>query len=168
MCLSVNLNYHKVQDNQPIALVAKQSLLVYKVLSSTDGVHYNTPFQYKSINFDDKNGMFFYETTKFSIFEDLDYDYNVTCGIHSFIDIDVANCVKKFFKKRSIIRISICYAIIPKGSKFYIGVDGDVVSNDLVVFESKTKYNKNKEYFGDEPIEFSEYSRKFGTELDSK
>ena len=168
MCLSVNLNYHKVEDNKPIALIAKQSLLVYKVLSSTDGVHYHTPFQYQSINFDDKYGMFFYETTKFSIFEDLDYEYNVTCGIHSFMDIHIANLVKKYFQKRSIIRIVIRHAIIPKGSKFYIGVDGDVVSNDLVVFESKTKYNKNKEYFGDEPIEFSEYLRKFGTELDSK
>ena len=159
MCLSVNLNYHKVKNNKPIALVAKQSILVYKVLSSTDGVHYHTPFQYKSINFDDKYGMFFYETTRFSIFKDLDYDYNVTCGIHSFIDIPKAYCVKRYFQKRS---------IIPKGSEFYIGADGDIVSNDLVVFKNKAKYNKNKEYFGDEPIEFSEYLRKFGTELDSK
>ena len=63
---------------------------------------------------------------------------------------------------------NIHYAIIPKGSKFYIGNDCDIASSNLVVFENEAKYNENKEYFGDEPIEFSEYWKKFGTELDSK
>ena len=65
MCLSVNLGFHKVKDNKPIALVAKQSILVYKVLR-IEGKHYYTPFIAKGINFDDEYGMFFYKTTRFS------------------------------------------------------------------------------------------------------
>ena len=67
MCLSVNLGFHKVKDNKPIALVAKQSILVYKVLR-IEGKHYYTPFIAKGINFDDEYGMFFYKTLIKNIF----------------------------------------------------------------------------------------------------
>ena len=165
MCLSVNLGFHKVKNDKPIALVAKQSILVYKVLE-IEGKHYYTPFISKGINFDDEYGMFFYKTTKFSIDRDDQHHYDVLRGIHSCIDFDKANCISGYFKIFGVSNIH--YAIIPKGSKFYIGSDCDIVSSNLVVFENEAKYNENKEYFGDEPIEFSEYWKKFGTELDSK
>ena len=178
MCLSVNLDYHKVKNNKPIALVAKQSILVYKVLE-VEGKHYCTPFQYKTINFDDEYGMFFYKTTRFSIDKTCLYlsnghkcaynAYNVLKGIHSYIDFDEANYTNDYIKGLCGSNPNIHYAIIPKGSKFYIGYHcEDIVSSNLVVFKNKTKYNKNKKYFGDKPIEFSEYLEKFGTELDSK
>ena len=165
MCLSVNLDFHKVKNDKPIALVAKQSILVYKVLE-IEGKHYYTPFISKGINFDNEYGMFFYKTTKFSIDRDDQHHYDVLRGIHSCIDFDKANCISGYFKIFGVSNIH--YAIIPKGSKFYIGSDCDIVSSNLVVFENEAKYNENKEYFGDEPIEFSEYWKKFGTELDSK
>ena len=165
MCLSVNLGFHKVKNDKPIALVAKQSILVYKVLE-IEGKHYYTPFISKGINFDNEYGMFFYKTTKFSIDRDDQHHYDVLRGIHSCIDFDKANCISGYFKIFGVSNIH--YAIIPKGSKFYIGSDCDIVSSNLVVFENEAKYNENKEYFGDEPIEFSEYWKKFGTELDSK
>lgn len=174
MCLSVNLGFHKVKDNKPIALVAKQSILVYKVLE-VKGKHYYTPFIFKGINFDDEHGMFFYKTTRFSINKLFSYyyiqcHYDVLKGIHSYFVFDAANNASEHIKimSGSITTTHIHYAIIPKGSKFYIGIDSDIVSSNLVVFENETKYNENKEYFGDEPIEFSEYYKKFGTELDSK
>ena len=165
MCLSVNLDFHKVKNDKPIALVAKQSILVYKVLE-IEGKHYYTPFISKGINFDNEYGMFFYKTTKFSIDRDDQHHYDVLRGIHSCIDFDKANCISGYFKIFGVSNIH--YAIIPKGSKFYIGNDCDIASSNLVVFENEAKYNENKEYFGDEPIEFSEYWKKFGTELDSK
>ena len=165
MCLSVNLDFHKVKNDKPIALVAKQSILVYKMLE-IEGKHYYTPFISKGINFDNEYGMFFYKTTKFSIDRDDQHHYDVLRGIHSCIDFDKANCISGYFKIFGVSNIH--YAIIPKGSKFYIGSDCDIVSSNLVVFENEAKYNENKEYFGDEPIEFSEYWKKFGTELDSK
>lgn len=171
MCLSVNLDYHKVKYNKPIALVAKQSILVYKVLEIEDK-HYRTPFQYKAINFDDEYGMFFYKTTRFSIDRTYFYSkgytaYDVLRGIHSYIDFSEADYTNDYMKNMCGSNSNIHYAIIPKGSKFFIGGHCDVVSSNLLVFKNKTKYNKNKKYFGDKPIEFSEYLKKFGTELDS-
>ena len=168
MCLSVNLGFHKVKSNKPVALVAKQSILVYKVLE-VEGKHYYTPFMSKDINFDDEYGMFFYKTTKFSIdrtYYYVQYHYDVLRGIHSYIDFDKAKHTNDFLQSLGVSNIH--YAIIPKGSKFYIGSNCDIASSNLVVFENEAKYNENKEYFGDEPIEFSEYWKKFGTELDSK
>lgn len=172
MCLSVNLDFHKVKDNKPIALVAKQSILVYKVLE-VKGKHYRTPYMLKGINFDDEYGMFFYKTTRFSInklfpYYYTQYHYDVLKGIHSYFVFDAANITNEHMKIMGGSNSNIHYAIIPKGSKFYVGSNCDIVSSNLVVFENETKYNKNKEYFGDEPIEFSEYYKKFGTELDSK
>ena len=88
-------------------------------------------------------------------------------GVHSYFDFDKANDSSDFLNKIFVVS-NIHYAIIPKGSKFYIGSNCDIASSNLVVFENETKYNENKEYFGDEPIEFSEYYKKFGTELDNK
>ena len=169
MCLSVSLNFHRVKDNKPIALVAKQSILVYKVLE-VRGKHYYTPYMSKAVNFDDEYGMFFYKTTRFSIdraYFGGQYHYGVLRGVHSYFDFDKANGTSDFLNKIFDV-LNIHYAIIPKGSKFYIGSNCDIASSNLVVFENKAKYNENKEYFGDEPIEFSEYYKKFGTELDSK
>ena len=171
MCLSVNLDFHKVKDNKPIALVAKQSILVYKVLE-VKNKHYRTPYMLKGINFDDEYGMFFYKTTRFSInrthysYYYTQYHYDVSKGIHSYFVFDKAKHTNDFLQGLGVSNIH--YAIIPKGSKFYIGIDSDIVSSNLVVFENEAKYNENKEYFGDEPIEFSEYFKKFGTELDNK
>lgn len=170
MCLSVNLDFHKVKDNKPIALVAKQSILVYKVLEVIDK-HYRTPYMLKSVNFDDEYGMLFYKTTRFSFDKEYlskrNYKHLVVKGAHSYVSLDRANYDKIFFEILSG-SSTIHYAIIPKGSKFYIGSNYDIASSNLVVFENETKYNENKEYFGDEPIEFSEYLKKFGTELDGK
>ena len=169
MCLSVNLDFHKVKNGKPIALVAKQSILVYKVLEVKNN-HYYTPYMLKAANFDDEYGMFFYKTTRFGInrtYSYKRYHYDVLRGIHSYFDFDAANLNNDYLNK--IFGISNShYAIIPKGSKFYIGSNYDIASSNLVVFENEAKYNENKEYFGDEPIEFSEYWKKFGTELDNK
>lgn len=172
MCLSVNLDFHKVKNNKPIALVAKQSILVYKLLE-VKNKHYYTPYMIKSINFDDEYGMFFYKTTRFGInrtYSYKRYHYDVSRGIHSYVDLVKANCTKDWIQVYCCLNVipNIHYAIIPKGSKFYVGSNCDIVSSNLVVLENEAKYNENKEYFGDEPIEFSEYYKKFGTELDSK
>lgn len=169
MCLSVDLNYHKIKKEKPIALVAKQTILVYKMIE-TDGRHLFTPYSYMAINFnDDEYGMFFYKTTRFS-FEKHCWDnrYYVMSGIHTFAEIEDAEDSLRFLSTGCGANVKLYNAIIPKGSKFFIGKDGDIASSNLVVFKNKTKYNKNKKYFGDKPIEFSEYLKKFGTELDSK
>ena len=148
MCLSVNLDFHKVKNDKPIALVAKQSILVYKMLEIKNK-HYRTPYMLKGINFDDEYGMFFYKTTRFGInrtYSYKRYHYDVLRGIHSYFDFDTANCAKDYHTNFDLsITTNIHYAIIPKGSKFYIGSNYDIASSNLVVFENKAKYNENKE-----------------------
>lgn len=168
MCLSVDLNYHKIKKEKPIALVAKQSILVYKIIEKDDNNHHFTPYSNMPINFDDEYGMFFYKTTKFS-FENGYGDYfYVKRGIHTYTEREDAENSVDFLSNGCGANVSIYNAVIPKGSRFFIGKDGDIASSNLVVFKNKTKYNKNKKCFGDKPIELSEYLKKFGTELDSK
>ena len=173
MCLSVNLDFHKVKNDKPIALVAKENILVYKVLE-VKNKHYYTPYMLKFANFDDEYGMFFYKTTRFSFDKEYlskrNYKHLVVKGAHSYVNLARANYDKIYFEilSGSTTTTHIHYAIIPKGSKFYIGNDCDIASSNLVVFENEAKYNENKEYFGDEPIEFSEYLKEFGTELDNE
>ena len=172
MCLFINVNFHK-KKGKIVSLVAKQSILVYKVLES-DGKHYETPYECMPINFDDEYGMFFYKTTKFRVESALFglgvgscIGYEVTRGIHSYTTLDDAKDCVENLNKCFHSNASLHYAIIPKGSRFYIGKYGDIASSNLVVFKNKTKYSKNKMYFGDKPIELSKYLEKFGTELDS-
>lgn len=168
MCLCVDLNYHKVKKEKPIALVAKQTILVHKMIE-IDGRKLFTPYSCMPINFnDDEYGMFFYKTTRFSFEEYAMKKYYVIKGIHTFAEIEDAEDSLRFLSTNCGSNVKLYNAVIPKGSKFFIGKDGDIASSNLVVFKNKTKYNKNKKYFGDKPIELSEYLKKFGTELDSK
>lgn len=169
MCLCVDLNYHKVKKEKPIALVAKQTILVHKMIE-IDGRKLFTPYSCMPINFnDDEYGMFFYKTTRFSFDRSYwDERYYVIKGIHTFAEIEDAEDSLRFLSTNCGSNVKLYNAVIPKGSKFFIGKDGDIASSNLVVFKNKTKYNKNKKYFGDKPIELSEYLKKFGTELDSK
>lgn len=169
MCLCINLDYHKANKNhKPITLVAEQTILVHKMVEKDDNNHLYTPYNYMPINFDDEYGMFFYKTTKFSFENGCGDAVYVIRGIHTFAELENAKDSVDFLSNGCGANVSIYNAVIPKGSKFFIGKDGDIVSSNLVVFKNKTKYNKNKKYFGDVPIEFSAYLKKFGIEVDSK
>lgn len=169
MCLCIDLKYHKRKNNRAIPLVAEQTIFVHKMVEKDDNNHYYTPYNYMPINFDDEYGMFFYKTTRFSYYNDgCSSTIYINKGIHSFTDIEEAESNNKYFSCLCGADVRIYNAVIPKGSKFFIGRNGDIVSSNLVVFKNKTKYNKNKKYFGDVPIEFSAYLKKFGIEVDSK
>ena len=147
MCLRINITFHKKEK----LIVAERSILVYKVLERYFGKEYNnkyhTPFIGKSINFNPDDGMYFYKNTqiKKELFGSDEHKQKlITNGIHSFTD-------KQFaidYCHNSLYRQSMHYAIIPKGSNFYIGCDGDIVSTNLVVFKRKKDYDKNKKLYG--------------------
>ena len=147
MCLTIKTTFHK--KDKP--LVAECSILVYKMLERYVGKEYNnryhTPFVGKTINFCDEGGnMYFYKTTRLQKSE-YDSDKCISKGIHSFIDKQTAIDEVNWYDER-LYRMSMHYAIIPKGSKFFIGSDGDIVSTNLVVFKRKKDYTKNKKLFG--------------------
>lgn len=142
MCLFVNTKY----NHNGKSLVAKENILVYKALEYNCG-KYKTFYQEMPINFGD--GMYFYKTHRLHkqrvdsgyVYKgEPTYCYRIDKGIHSFIreyNIDAfVECYKDWFTTQK------HYAIIPKGSRFYIGEDGDIVSSNLIVFEMQKDYNK--------------------------
>lgn len=147
MCLTINTTFHKKE--KPI--VAERSILVYKVLERYVGKEntnkYHTPYQGKRINFNPNDGMYFYKNTRIKK-ELFGSEKLITNGIHSFTDKQLAVNEVEMYSNKSMYRQSMHYAIIPKGSNFYIGTDGDIVSTNLVVFKCKKDYDKNKKLFG--------------------
>ena len=147
MCLTIKTTFHK--KGKP--LVAERNILVYKMLERYIGKKYNnqyhTPFMGTPINFcDEGDNMYFYKATRLQKNE-YDSDYCISKGIHSFFDKPTAINEVNAYDER-IYRMSMHYAVIPKGSKFFIGSDGDIVSTNLVVFKRKKDYDKNKKLFG--------------------
>lgn len=152
MCLTIKTTFHK--KGKPI--VAERSILVYKMLERYMGKKYNnqyhTPYMGTPINFcDEGDNMYFYKTTRLQ--KDLSLspcssDKYISKGIHSFSDKKTAIDEVNMYNEGSLYRMSMHYAVIPKGSKFFIGSDGDIVSTNLVVFKRKKDYDKNKKLFG--------------------
>lgn len=136
MCLTINDTFHKKGKS----LKAEQNILVYKVLERGFDEKYYTPYQGMPINFNPNDGMFFYKNTRLLRG---DIAGSIANGIHSFFNDAKADALaNKFYKE------SMHYAIIPKGSRFFIGENGDIVSTNLVVFKTKKDYLKGKKLFG--------------------
>jgi hypothetical protein len=85
-------------------------------------------------------------------------------GLHSYYDITKGATKKVFFirwlfKNRFSThnnRMVVVLAYIPKGSKFYIGIDGDIVS-DCLVYTNKIVAVTQKQFLKLKPlVEFSE------------
>lgn len=141
MCLYINRNFHTSCDNTDY-IIAKDNLVVYKDLVCSDNGNYYTPFFGMEVNFNEdgvatlesdlkKKGIFPFLFTKYS-----SGDIVITKGIHSNTYCILNECYH------------IHYAIIPRGTRFYIGNANDVVSETLLVFENSAsffKYAKDKE-----------------------
>ena len=130
MCLLINTDLHK--NNKPF--VADKNIVVYKFLKYDMGCFY-TPFQYFIVNFD-KNGMFFYDNTEMEI-----SNKKVYRGIHSYIK---ETYIPFFYGQADVLgyQEALFYAIIPAGSHYYIGVDNDIVSDNLIIFKHTQDINR--------------------------
>jgi hypothetical protein len=142
MCLIVNTNIHKKNKSGYVkALTAQEDIFVYKCLDHSEG-EVCTPFQYMPITF--KDGKFSYDT---DYMVSRKYCYSVAGaiineGIHSYWSDDYAcNCVMTFHEGCGTKKH---YAVIPKGSKFFVGTDGDVVSDNLIVYRSRAMFRINR------------------------
>ena len=128
MCLYIEKKYHPHRK----ALVAQEDILVYKALK-----HVQTCppfFTYKSPFFPcfwcPSNGKIKMESTfKFK-------EGGITEGIHAF---------QRNVRLRGLgTDVKQHYAIIPKGTLFYMGYYSDIVSHELIVFEKVEDYVKYK------------------------
>ena len=128
MCLVVEKGTNKRK--------AKTDILVYKCLDYFCD-NYCTPFYYFPVYFEE--GKCVLKVKHFS------YNYvekviSVEEGIHSFyLEWCAQNVVTTFHEEDGTEKH---YAIIPKGANYYIGNDGDVVSTELIVFETEKDYKK--------------------------
>ena len=115
---------------------AEADILVYKCLDFYC-LNYYTPYQNFPVYFN--KGKCVIKTPHFS-YERNGYRTIVKEGIHSYY--------KKFKAENIELSYKFCfgtqkhYAIIPKGTNYYIGTAGDIVSTELIVFETEEHYKK--------------------------
>ena len=142
MCLITSKFYHKENSKHNVkCLVAKEDILVYKCLDCEDGV-YCTPFRYMPIVF--IRGKYVYN--KVNMDESVahrkkDEGAYVYSGIHAYIAKDKAIKVAKEFNNTN--GTSMHYAVIPKGSNFYVGQSDDIASNNLIVYREKRCFDRH-------------------------
>ena len=156
MCLVTSKVYHKKDKSNMIkCLVAKEDILVYKCLDCTSG-EYCTPFQYMPIMF----------TKGKYVYNKVNMDESVVChenekfaciysGIHAYSAKVKAIMVAKDFHKTN--GTSMHYAVIPKGSNFYVGQSDNIVSNNLIVYREKRCFDKHYPSI----IDFKQYMDKY-------
>lgn len=79
----------------------------------------------------------------------------IDIGIHSYGTRAAAIATSKSFHRED--GTSMHYAVIPKGSNFYIGIDEDVVSNNLIVYREKRCFDRHYPSI----IDFKQYMDKY-------
>lgn len=133
MCLCVDVTKH--YDNKGILLprTATEDITVYKILFiDTFNLCIATPY------------------VRFKVASDISHlpntvlkatmDHNISIagpdacrvikGIHSFVDFDTAKASIHTFANTFYFMVA---CIIPKGTKYYLGIDRDIVSEKLIV-----------------------------------
>ena len=83
----------------------------------------------------DENNTFVYNQTEFEIVPQI-----VLNGIHAYLIKNLAQSVVDNFVNTC--KTKIFYAIIPKGSKYFIGMDRDIVANNMTIFKTKKSFNE--------------------------
>lgn len=155
MCLVTSTFYHKKDNNRNVkCFVAKEDILVYKCLDCING-KFRTPFQYMPIVF--TKGKYIYTNVymKKKTFCKMDEGGYVWSGIHAYRTMSRAFEVSKSFYEFN--GTYMHYAVIPKGSNFYIGNNDDIVSDNLIVYRDKKYFDKDYENI----IDISDYIRKY-------
>ena len=134
MCLTKS-NIHAKDYSKPF--VAEKDIIVYKALDHCDiygTKKIRTPYQNCPINFVDG------KCVMVSKLEELN-KYNVGKGLHSFRNEEEIKITCAFFPETKMTKH---WAIIPKGSEYFIGKDEDVVSDNLIIFKSREYFRKYK------------------------
>ena len=155
MCLITDNYYHKKDKfNNVKCFVAEEDILVYKCLDCKNG-EFRTPFQYMPIVF--TKGKYIYTNVymKKKTFCKMDEGGYVWSGIHAYRTMSRAFAVSKSYYEFD--GTYMHYAVIPKGSNFYIGNNDDVVSNNLIVYRDKKYFDKDYENI----IDISDYILKY-------
>ena len=153
MCLLVNTSVHTpIECDSPFpyhqALTATESILVTKMLEYGEFSGWFTPYKYTLVNF--RSGKTTMKPHNCSPFQE---KVRVFYNAHGDDTTDIAYGIHAFFSKSVVEKEMVYYgrqqwnihpfkAIIPKGAKYYVGAEGDIVSDKLIVFENDAAYEK--------------------------
>lgn len=152
MCLVIETIYHERETNNGsyllgkfIPLTAEEDIKVYKVLryekeyEGVEGIlqpitptwvlpmtkeHYSTPFMNASVKF--KKGWATMESVL-----DISDGNRIEQGIHAYRNVKFATSAVGNGHGGLVVRT----AYIPKGTPFYVGTNGDIVSSKLIISE---------------------------------
>lgn len=136
MCLVKSLTYHSHGLDEPC--IAENNILVYKALCHHDPICY-TPFYGFKITF--VNGI-----CNISDFLEKSRNAIVNLGLHSYYREGECTYLCSYYANKGTIKH---LAIIPKGSEYFVGLDNEIVSNNLIIFETYDdfkKYRKRNTY----------------------
>lgn len=134
MCLTISFAHHI--NNKP--KIANTDILVYKCLDThtLDGTpQITTPYRDYPITFDE-NGTFVYSKVRL---EKLAPDA-IGQGIHAYYyDMPAMRLAAKYNRDYG---CKVFYAIIPKGSRYFIGLNLQIVANNMTIFKTKKEYDE--------------------------
>lgn len=120
MCLYVDVTKHRIVRGVPQVKIAKRDIRVYKALNIVGGALLSPimghPYQLKVLKTATIN-----QPEALSLLNET--CYSVHKGLHTYRKREAA------FAYRG----GTFHAIIPKGSQYYLGCEGDIVSNQLIV-----------------------------------
>ena len=152
MCLIISKVYHKKDKSNMIkCLVAKEDILVYKCVDCKNGKYY-TPFQYMPITF--TKGKYVYKKANMPKSKCY-WNDTIGVGIHAYRTKTAAIALSKSLYRGN--GTSMHYAVIPKGSNFYIGNKNSIASNNLIVYREKRCFDRHYPNI----IDFKQYIDKY-------
>ena len=132
MCLFKSIIHNK-DYSKPF--IAEKDIIVYKALQHVNCFElkcFYTPFILYPIVFVDGKCII-------SSVLKTNSSHYVGEGVHAFVNEKMIKVTSEFLP---LIKIVKHWAIIPKGSKYYIGANEDIVSNELIVFKTREDFRK--------------------------
>ena len=157
MCLILSRYHASPYQKKPKAYIAKDDILVYKGIIEFAEGRWVTPYYKTPVDFKEP-GVAMLMVKQFS--------YTRTCrscgkkitgverGIHSYT-IPFVNILSND---------KMCKAVIPRGSRFFIGIHSDVVSDYLLIFDGPKAFAKFYGGVQNGPIPLEEYVTEFISE----
>ena len=139
MCLIVDLKFHQFHSGLPVPLKAEEDILVYKYLIIRYGRYRTYPRAYLI----DFRGNKFHYKSRLECHQPF-ANYIVEKGLHTVVNNDGVPSFESY------------YAIIPKGSNFYIGKEGDIASDQLIIYKRKPWW-----FIFKKPISVKDYIKKY-------
>ena len=134
MCLVPKQNwFRKTFHMKPKIKIARKNIKVYKLLECSSGRLFSYFFTWYEWELNKIQASPIVITTqKYAIKETTNVlqRWIIEQGLHSYLDPNMCISIKRF---PSLIKSNLYNAIIPKGSHYIIGDEGDIVSDRLII-----------------------------------